>query len=86
MFKLIFRTITTIVFLIFLTIGIAFWKGGEPFRVVGEGMVTIGEKVYEAGDIVDEVIKGGKKVKKSYIKIKKIIEPEEKKQQTPEDK
>jgi hypothetical protein len=86
MFKLIFRTITLIMFLVSLAVGLAFWKGGEPFRVVGEGMVTIGKKVSGVGDIIDEAIKGGKKVKKSYIKIKKIVEPEEEKQQPTKDK
>lgn len=73
MFKLIFRTITTIIFLIFLTVGLAFWKGGEPFRWVGDGMVTIGEKISDAGDLIDEMIDGGKKVKKSYEDFKEVI-------------
>lgn len=77
MFKLIFRTITTIIFLIFLTVGLAFWKGGEPFRWVGDGMVTIGEKISDAGDLIDEMIKGGKKVKKSYEDFKEVIVTEE---------
>lgn len=74
MFKLIFRTITTIVFLVFLTIGLAFWKGGEPFRMIGEGMVTIGEKVSDVGDLIDEMIDGGKQVKKSYNELKEVID------------
>jgi len=73
MFKLIFRTITVIVFLCFLTIGLAFWKGGEPFRWVGEGMVTMGEKVSDVGDLIDEMIDGGNKVKKSYKELKEVI-------------
>ena len=78
MFKLIFRTITTIVYLVFLTIGLAFWKGGEPFRWVGEGLETIGEKVYDVGDLIDEMIDGGKQVKQSYEELKEVIEPKEK--------
>jgi len=74
MFKLIFRTITIIVFLIFLTIGIAYWKGGEPFRWVGKGIVTAGETVSNVGDFVDEVIDDGKKVKKSYKELKEGID------------
>ena len=78
MFKLIFRTITTIMFLVFLTIGLAFWKGGEPFRWVGDGMVTIGEKVSDVGDLVDEMIDGGSKVKKSYNELKEVMDIEDK--------
>lgn len=76
MFKLIFRTITLIMFLIFLTIGLVFWKGGEPFRWVGDGMVVIGEKVSAAGDVIDEIISGGKEVKKSYEELKEVIDVE----------
>jgi len=78
MFKLIFRTITTIVFLIFLVIGLAFWKGGEPFRWVGDGMVNIGEKVSDVGGLVDEMIDGGSQVKKSYDELKEVIDIKEK--------
>ena len=78
MFKLIFRTIILIVFLIFLAIGLAFWKGGEPFRSVGGGIVTIGEKVSEAGDLVDDMISGGKQVKKSYNEFKDAIDTNDK--------
>lgn len=76
MFKLIFRTITVIVFLVFLTIGLAYWKGGEPFRVVGEGLVNFGEKVSDAGDLIDEMKEGGEKVKKSYDELKEVIDIE----------
>ena len=74
MFKMIFRTITIIVFLIFLIIGVALWKGGEPFRWVGEGLETIGEKVSDVGDLIDEMIDGGKQVKKSYEELKEVID------------
>ena len=78
MFKLIFKTINTIVLIGILIIGLAFWKGGKPFRWVGEGMVTIGEKVSDVGDLVDEMLDGGKKVKKSYEDLKEVIVTEEK--------
>lgn len=78
MFKLIFRTITVIMFLVFLVIGLAFWKGGEPFRRAGDGMVTIGEKIAGAGDLIDEMKQGGEKVKKSYNELKEVIDIEEK--------
>ena len=78
MFKLIFRTINTIVVIIILIVGLALWKGGEPFRWVGEGMVIIGEKVSDVGDLVDEMLDGGSKMKKSYKELKKVINSEEK--------
>ena len=78
MFKLIFRTINSIVLVVILIIGLALWKGGEPFRWFGEGMVVIGEKVSEVGDLVDDMKDGGSKVKKSYKELKKVIDSEEK--------
>lgn len=78
MFKLIFRTINTIVLIVFLIIGLAFWKGGEPFRWVGDGMAIIGKKVSDVGDIVDEMLDGGNKVKKSYNELKEVMDIEEK--------
>ena len=77
MFKLIFRTINSIVLVVILIIGLALWKGGEPFRWFGEGMVVIGEKVSEVGDLVDDMKDGGSKVKKSYKELKKVIDSEE---------
>lgn len=77
MFKLIFRTITVIVFLILLTIGLAFWKGGEPFRAAGDGLVTLGDKISDVGDLIDEMFEGGEKVKKSYDELKEVIDIEE---------
>ena len=78
MFKLIFRTITIFLFLIFVTIGLAIWKGGEPFRWVGDGMVEIGEKVSDVGDLVDEMIDGGSQVKKSYNELKEVMDIDKK--------
>ncbi|MBI4683056.1 MAG: hypothetical protein HY757_08160 [Nitrospirae bacterium] len=73
MFKLIFRTVIVIVFLIFLMIGLAIWKGGEPFRYFGEGVTAVGKSIMKFGDSVDEFISGGKKLRKNYDKIKDII-------------
>ena len=78
MFKLIFRAITIFLFLIFVTIGLAIWKGGEPFRWVGDGMVEIGEKVSDVGDLVDEMIDGGSQVKKSYNELKEVMDIDKK--------
>ena len=74
MFKLIFKFITISIFLVFLTIGIAIWKGGEPFRWFGEGIVTIGKTVTGFGDFVDDVVSGGKKISKNYDKLKDVID------------
>ena len=70
MFKLIFRTMTIVLFLVFLTLGLAMWKGGEPFRVFGAGVTVIGKTISEFGDFVDDFIARGKKVQKSYDKLK----------------
>jgi hypothetical protein len=75
MFKLIFRTIVIVLFLVSLTVGLAVWKGGEPFRILGEGTVVIGKSIMEFGDFVDEFIEGGKKLHKSYDELKDTINP-----------
>jgi hypothetical protein len=76
MFRLIFRTISLFMFLLILVIGLALWKGGEPFRWFGEGLVQIGRDVTKFGDVVDEIIDGGKKISRNYDKIKEIIDSE----------
>jgi len=76
MFRLIFRMISLVMFLLFLVIGLALWKGGEPFRWVGEGLVQIGRDVTKFGDVVDEIIDGGRKIGRNYDKIKEIIDSE----------
>jgi hypothetical protein len=73
MFKFIFRTITLIMFLLFLTIGLAFWKGGDPFRIAGEGIADAGKTISRFGDFVDNVKKGGKKVHTTYDQLKETI-------------
>ena len=76
MFKMIFRTIFIIIFVIFLSIGIAVWKGGEPFRWLGEKTVTTGKIIQRFGDYIDDVKAGGHKIKKTYEEIKETISPE----------
>ncbi len=78
MFKLIFKFITITIFLVFMTIGLAIWKGGEPFRWFGEGIVTIGDTVAGFGDFVDDVVSGGKKIQKNYDKLKDVIDTDKK--------
>jgi hypothetical protein len=70
MFKFIFRVMTVTVFLVFLTIGLVFWKGGEPFKLWGRGLCIIGERIAGFGDFVDDIIGDSKKIKK----IKEVIE------------
>ncbi len=75
MFKLIFRSISIIFFFLFLTIGLAFWKGGEPFRWIGEGTQTIGKSFNDFGDFVDDIIAGSRELGKDYNKLKEILTP-----------
>ena len=76
MFKLIFRTITLLVFLVILSIGLAIWKGGEPFRWVGDKLITAGRTMNDFGDFIDDVIRGSKAIQKNYKQIKEIIDQE----------
>jgi hypothetical protein len=65
-----------IVFVIFLSIGIAVWKGGGPFRWLGDKTVTAGKVMQRLGDYIDEVKDGGRKVKKTFETIKDTVSPE----------
>ena len=73
MFKFIFRTITLIMFLLFLIIGLAVWKGGDPFRSMGQGIIVAGDVVSKFGDLVDDIKHGGEKVHKTYDQLKDTI-------------
>lgn len=64
---------TVSVFLVFLTIGLVFWKGGEPFRWWGNGLVIIGRTISHFGDFVDDLIENSKKIQNNYEKIKDVI-------------
>jgi len=76
MFKLIFRMIVIIVFVIFLSIGAAVWKGGAPFRWIGEKTVSAGNVMLRLGDYIDDIKSGIQKGKKTYEEIKDTISPE----------
>lgn len=76
MFKLLFRLITITMFIFFLVIGIAVWKGGEPFRILGEGTIAVGYEISRFGDFVDELAKDSRAVKKTYGKIKEAVDSE----------
>lgn len=62
------------IFLFCLVVGLAVWKGGEPFRVFGEGMIIMGQEISKFGDFVDEVVNGSDEVKRTYKKFKKVID------------
>jgi hypothetical protein len=57
-----------------MTIGLAMWKGGEPFKWLGKNIVIVGESVTDFGGFVDNVLAGGKKIQKNYDKLKDVID------------
>lgn len=63
----------TSIFLVFLITGLIFWKGGEPFRWIGDGTVIIGESISRFGDFVDELIKEGKDVQRTIKDLKETV-------------
>ena len=73
MFNFIFKIMVITLFLIFLSVSLAMWKGGEPFRYFGEGVIVVGRSIANFGDFVDEFISGGKQLRKSYDKLKDVI-------------
>ncbi len=79
MFKLIFKFMTIVVFLVFLVIGLSLWKGGEPFRIFGEGLVAVGNETKRFGDFVDKVVRGSNEVKKTYDKFQNANDSAEEK-------
>ncbi len=78
MLRAIFRIITLTLFTIILIVGLAVWKGGEPFRWVGKKTVSIGMAITEFGDAIDELKGKKKRVEKTYKELKEIIKDEEK--------
>ena len=73
MIRIFFRGISLVLFVIFLTLGLSFWKGGEPFRARGGSIEHAGESVSRFGDFVDDIIAGGKTIGKNYDKLKDIV-------------
>lgn len=67
---------TVTVFFVFLTIGLVFWKGGEPFRWWGDGLVIIGKTISHFGDFVDDLIDNGRIIRDNYEKVKDVVEKE----------
>jgi hypothetical protein len=77
MFKLIFRTVFLILFIIILIAGLAIWKGGEPFRWVGGKTEAVGKAIIHFGDIVDELKNEKKKAQKTLKRVKEAIVQED---------
>ena len=76
MFKLLFRLITVTMFIFFLVIGVAVWKGGEPFRIWGEGIIAVGHEISRFGDLVDELAEDSRAAGKIKEAVKKTYESE----------
>lgn len=79
MFKLIFKFMVITVFLVILSVGLALWKGGEPFRYVGGKIMVAGKSIIKFGDFVDDSVSGGKKLRKNFDKFKDVITSEDEK-------
>lgn len=73
MFKLIFKIISFIVFLIIVIVGLAVWKGGEPFRWAGEKAEIIGNIMKNVGDRIDQIKDGSKDVEKKLKNLKEEL-------------
>jgi hypothetical protein len=73
LFKFILRTITLIIFIVFILIGLAIWKGGAPFRTMGKKIVEAGNVISQFGDFVDDVKRGSKKMEKTYDHLKESV-------------
>ncbi len=86
MFKFIFKSVVITIFLIFLSVSLAIWKGGEPFRYFGEGVIVVGESIMKFGEFVDDFIAGGRAMRKSYDKLKGVIDTEKESERTGNDK
>lgn len=86
MFKLIFRAIVIVTFLVFISVALAIWKGGEPFRYFGGGVIVVGKSIVKFGDLVDDFVSGSKKMRKSYNDLKEIITSDDDKSKERADK
>jgi hypothetical protein len=83
-FKLVFRTISVIMFLILLIVAVAVWKGGEPFRWVGEGTVIIGQTISKLADTIDEIKNSGEKIGEQITEMKETLDALKGKDKEPE--
>lgn len=76
MFKFIFRTITTALFLVVLTVVLAVWKGGEPFRWIGKKTEAVGRSIIQFGEFVDELRGGSKKTREVFEHLRDTFKEE----------
>ncbi|HDZ62658.1 MAG TPA: hypothetical protein ENH40_05895 [Nitrospirae bacterium] len=78
MFKLLFKLIGSVILVIAIIVGVAVWKGGEPFRWVGDGTIIIGEAIKEVGNTIDEIkqgiTQGQKQAAKKIIDLKNDLD------------
>ncbi len=74
MFKLLFRILSLVVILIVIIVVLTIWKGGGPFKWVGEKTVEIGESIEKFADMVDEIRDGGKKTGKQLKELKRTLD------------
>ena len=74
MFKLISKTISTIMFIIILVVVIAIWKGGEPFRIAGQKTIVFGEGMKQFGEIVDDLLDRKEEVRETVKHLKETID------------
>ncbi len=88
MFRLIFRTILIIFILSVVTAVLAVWKGGEPFRWLGEKVAVTGRAIESFGDTIDVVKKGSGKIKKKIKELKEDLDlnKDNKQEEKPKDK
>ncbi len=74
MFKLLFKIIGSIILVIAIIVGVAVWKGGEPFRWIGDGTIIIGEAIKEVGNTIDDIKQGQKKAARKIIQLKEELD------------
>ncbi len=88
MFRLIFRTILIIFILFVVTIILAVWRGGEPFRWMGEKVIVTGRAIETFGDAIDGIKRGSGKIKKKIKELKEDLDlnKDDKQEEKPKDK
>jgi hypothetical protein len=64
-----FKVLAVVMMFILLLVAVAVWKGGAPFRAVGETTVAIGTAIVQIGDLVDELMGRKEEVKESIRHI-----------------
>lgn len=72
--KLIFKIIALILTVIIIIVALAVWKGGEPFRWVGEGVETAGQTIKRFGNSIDDIKRGGEAVGNQLKGMKETLD------------